>query len=72
MTTALFLLALAALSALNMLLLLTIRTDIIRLWPTPGAGELAKPDFLAAFPRRSRADRCAGYLAVRGVARLRA
>lgn len=38
MTTAIFLLALAALSALNILLLLTVFTNAVRLWPTPGQG----------------------------------
>lgn len=34
--TALFLIALAALAALSSLLLLTIRTDLVALWPVPG------------------------------------
>jgi hypothetical protein len=33
--TAIFILAFGALSALNILLLLTVFTDVLKLWPTP-------------------------------------
>ncbi|MGF1623096.1 MAG: methyltransferase family protein [Rhodomicrobiaceae bacterium] len=49
MMTATFLLALAALSALNILLLLTVFTDAIRLWPTPGQGSWQNYTFWPLF-----------------------
>ncbi len=49
MTTAIFLLALAALSALNILLLLTVFTNAVRLWPTPGEGSWQNYTFWPLF-----------------------
>jgi protein-S-isoprenylcysteine O-methyltransferase Ste14 len=49
MTIAMFLLALAALSALNILLLLSVFTDTIWLWPTPGQGSWQNYTFWPLF-----------------------
>jgi len=49
MQTSIFYIALAALLTLNLLLLLTIYTTVIKLWPTPGKGSWQKYVFWPLF-----------------------